>query len=85
MALTGDVCRFLEEVAPLGLAEPWDNVGLLLGRASSDVRCAMTCLTLTTPVAVEAVRREVQLIVTHHPILFRGTKKITDATAEGRR
>ena len=84
MVTAGDICRFLEEVAPLSLAEPWDNVGLLLGRAGREVRCVMTCLTLTAPVAAEAVRREVQMIVTHHPVLFRGAKKITDATAEGR-
>lgn len=84
MVKAGDICRFLEEMAPLRLAEPWDNVGLLLGRTGREVRCVMTCLTLTAPVAAEAVRREVQMIVTHHPVLFRGAKKITDATAEGR-
>ena len=84
MVTVGDICRFLEEIAPLSLAEPWDNVGLLLGRAGREVGCLMTCLTLTAPVAAEAVRRDVQMIVTHHPVLFRGTTKITDATAEGR-
>ena len=84
MLKAADVCRFLEGIAPLSLAEPWDNVGLLLGRMGRDVRCVMTCLTLTAPVAAEAVRRGAQMIVTHHPVLFRGAKKITDVTIEGR-
>ena len=84
MVRSRDVCQFLEEIAPLSLAESWDNVGMLLGRSTTDVRRVLTCLTLTAPVAAEAVRCEVQMIVTHHPVLFRGTKKITDATAEGR-
>jgi dinuclear metal center YbgI/SA1388 family protein len=44
----------------------------------------MTCLTLTPDVVQEAVDRSVQLVVTHHPLMFRGTKQITDATVEGR-
>lgn len=79
-----DLIGFLEQQAPLTLAESWDNVGLLLGRASAPVQTVMTCLTLTGPVADEAVHKHVQLIVTHHPILFRGVKRLTDATAEGR-
>jgi dinuclear metal center YbgI/SA1388 family protein len=84
MTQANDVRRFLEQIAPLNLAEPWDNVGLLLGRSNRDVRRVMTCLTLTAPVAAEALRRDVQMIVTHHPILFRGTKQLSDATPEGR-
>lgn len=78
-----DVCRLLEIIAPLTLAESWDNVGLLLGSRSADVRAVMTCLTLTPDVAQEAMDRGVQLIVTHHPILFRGTKRLTDESSEG--
>lgn len=84
MVQVEDVCAFLEQFAPGKLAESWDNVGLLLGRSDASVRRIMTCLTLTQAVAAEAVKRDVQLIVTHHPILFRGTKRLTDQTAEGR-
>jgi dinuclear metal center YbgI/SA1388 family protein len=83
MVEASEICRALAEIAPLHLAEAWDNVGLLFGRASREVRRVMTCLTLTSPVAEEAIRRDVQMIVTHHPILFRGTKRITDETSEG--
>lgn len=84
MATVADICRYMEDLAPLQLAEPWDNVGLLLGRADQEVHRLMTCLTLTMPVAEEALQHGVQLIITHHPILFRGAKKLTDMTAEGR-
>jgi len=84
MATVADICRYMEDLAPLKLAEPWDNVGLLLGRTDQNVRRVMTCLTLTMPVAEEARQLNTQLIITHHPVLFRGTKKLTDKTSEGR-
>jgi len=84
MATVADICRYMEDLAPLRLAESWDNVGLLLGRADQEVHRLMTCLTLTMSVAEEALHRGVQLILTHHPILFRGTKKLTDLSPDGR-
>ncbi len=74
----------LEAVIPLGLAADWDNVGLLLGDPAATVGRILTCLTLTPEVAAEAVEGGYQLIVTHHPILFRGAKRLTADTAEGR-
>ncbi|MBL8816519.1 MAG: Nif3-like dinuclear metal center hexameric protein [Planctomyces sp.] len=84
MPTVADVSAFLEEFAPRSLAESWDNVGLLVGRGDSEVRRIMTCLTLTPDVCAEAIAGGVQLIVTHHPVLFRGAKTVTDATAEGK-
>ena len=84
MATVLEICSYLEKLAPTNLAESWDNVGLLLGRRNCPVERLMTCLTLTAPVSAEAVERQAQMIVAHHPILFRATKKITDATEEGR-
>ena len=84
MATVHEICRVLEELAPTGLAEPWDNVGLLLGRRGSRVTRLMTCLTLTERVAGEAIREGVQMVVTHHPIFFRATRRLTDENAEGR-
>ncbi len=78
------VCQFLQELAPLVLAEEWDNVGLLLGDESSRVNRMLTCLTLTPDVAEEAVQLGVKLVVTHHPVLFKPVKKINASTSEGR-
>lgn len=78
-----EVCEFLDQLAPSELAEDWDNVGLLIGRSSRDVTRILTCLTLTPDVAAEAIKQQTQLVVTHHPVLFRGTKQVVDRSGEG--
>ena len=84
MTTVADIVDFLENFAPLELAEDWDNVGLLIGRKDQTVSRVMTCLTLTSDVAAEAIARNDNLIVTHHPVLFRAIKRITDESVEGR-
>ncbi len=84
MPSVSDVSGFLERFAPSKSAAEWDNVGLLLGDASQSATRIMTCLTVTPDVVAEAVEERVELIVSHHPILFRGTKKLTSRTSEGR-
>jgi len=74
---------FLERFAPVNLAESWDNVGLLLGDTDGPIQRVMTCLTLTPDVAAEAIARQANLIVSHHPVLFRPIQKLTTATSEG--
>ena len=78
------VIEFLEEFAPSHLAAQWDNVGLLLGDRQTAVQRIMTCLTVTPQSAAEALSAGAQLIVSHHPILFHGIKRLTTATLEGR-
>ena len=84
MPKLSDIIEELQRFAPLSLAAEWDNVGLLLGDAEAEIDCAMTCLTVTPEVVAEAVAKNVNLIVTHHPMLFRGVKSITTHNAEGR-
>ncbi len=84
MAKIVDIIKELDSMAPVRLAEEWDNVGLLVGNESRDVRSVMSCLTLTEDVADEAIKEGVGLIVTHHPLPFRGLKRITSRTSEGR-
>lgn len=78
------VMDYLDQLVPCQLAADWDNVGLLLGEQAATVERIMTCLTVTPESAAEAVAGRANLIVTHHPILFRGVKRLTNATAEGR-
>jgi dinuclear metal center YbgI/SA1388 family protein len=78
------IVSYLEEFAPPSLAADWDNVGLLLGDRGAAVRRVLTCLTVTPESAAEAVETRAQLLVTHHPILFRAVKRLTADTAEGR-
>ena len=84
MTQIADICRFLDRFAPLALAEEWDNVGLLLGDATASASRVLTCLTVTPASADEAIQREADLIVSHHPMPFRPVKKITtDSTVGG--
>ncbi len=78
-----EVEDFLRRLAPLELAEAWDNVGHLFGDAGQPVTRVMTCLTLSPDVADEAIARGAELIVVHHPILFRAVQRITQETPAG--
>jgi dinuclear metal center YbgI/SA1388 family protein len=78
-----DVIRLLEQIASPELAANWDNTGLLLGDAAWPAGKILTCLTLTPDVATEAIVGGVQMIVTHHPILFKPVQRFTSQTAEG--
>jgi dinuclear metal center YbgI/SA1388 family protein len=80
----GDVADYLERLAPLSLAEPWDKVGLQVGRRSSPVRRMMVCLDVGDAVISEALERDCQLIVAHHPLLFGDYTPVTEQTAAGR-
>lgn len=84
MTTIQEVCQYLHEVAPLSLAEGWDNVGLLLGDDSANVARILTCLTLTPDVADEAIEVGARLIVTHHPVLFKPVQRLTASSSEGR-
>lgn len=79
-----DVVAFLREFAPSELAEEWDNVGLLVGDPTDEVRSVLTCLTLTPNVADEAIGTQCNLIISHHPVLFRAVQRLTAETSEGR-
>ncbi len=70
-------------IAPPELSESYDNVGLLAGHPAQEVDRILVALDLTENVVREAVRQEAQMIVTHHPIFFRGRKNIREDDAEG--
>lgn len=84
MPTVATIAEFLKKFAPLSLAEEWDNVGLLLGDEAAEVQRIMTCLTVTPDSAAEAMQARAELIVSHHPILFRPVQKFTTAAAESR-
>jgi dinuclear metal center YbgI/SA1388 family protein len=68
---------WLENFSPTRWAESWDNVGLLLGDPQQSLGRVMTCLTVTRETAAEAIREGAGLVVSHHPILFRPTQRVT--------
>jgi len=83
MTTVADLVALLECWFPLALAAEWDNVGLLIGDSSQPAQRVMTCLTVHPASADEAIREQANLIVSHHPVLFRPTKTLTASTAEG--
>lgn len=84
MTTVQTVCDFLETFAPLRLAEDWDNVGLILGDPAASATKVMTCLTVTPESATEAIEKGVELIVSHHPLPFHATRRITTDSTPGK-
>jgi dinuclear metal center YbgI/SA1388 family protein len=78
-----DIIGIMEEIAPPHLAEPWDNVGLLVGSRQSPVHRIMVTLDVTADVIREAADKKVNLIISHHPVLFQPIKSVTDSTFAG--
>lgn len=74
-----EVLCALEHCAPLPLQESYDNAGLQLGLTDVQVSGVLLCLDVTEKVVVEAENKGCNLIVSHHPLIFRALKRITDA------
>ena len=70
----------LERFAPLPLQESWDNAGLQVGLTETEVSGALLCLDVNEKIVDEAIQKGCNLIVSHHPLLFRGLKTISDLT-----
>lgn len=71
------VIRELENLAPLSLQENWDNSGLITGNPDTEVLGILICLDSTEDVIEEAIRKNCNLVIAHHPILFTGLKSLT--------
>ncbi|MEM9052686.1 MAG: Nif3-like dinuclear metal center hexameric protein [Bacteroidota bacterium] len=72
-----EICSYLEEWAPTAYAESYDNVGLLVGDKEEQVSGVLVSLDCIEDVVDEAIEKGCNLIVSHHPIVFKGLKKIT--------
>lgn len=83
-ATVAQVLELVNGIAPFELAEPWDNVGLLAGRPDARVDRVLCALDMSLSVLEEAERVGAGLVVTHHPILFRGRKNLCETDGEGR-
>lgn len=75
-----DVLKILDEWSPLKYAEDFDNTGLLVGDANSKVTNILVCLDCLEAVVDEAISKNCNLIVSFHPIVFSGLKKLTGKT-----
>ena len=75
-----DVITHLEVLAPLAYAEEFDNVGLLVGDKNSEITGVLVTLDTLESVVDEAIENQCNLIVSFHPIIFKGLKKVTGKT-----
>ncbi len=70
------IIQFIEELAPRKLAESWDNVGLMVGSPSMEINRVLVCLDVNDEVLKEAIEKDADFIVSHHPFLFSPLKNL---------
>ena len=82
-AAVKDVMALVEKTAPSCLAESWDNVGLLVGDEQAPVSSVWVALEVTGPLIEAAAAAKVDLLLTHHPVIFSPLKRVTASDATG--
>ena len=75
-----EITNFLEEHAPMQLQEDYDNAGLLTGSPEKDITKALITLDVTAAVMEEAINNGCELIIAHHPMIFKAIKRLTGQT-----
>lgn len=83
--LCREITKIIESRYPKQYALEWDNVGLLVGRTDKEVKKIYIALDATDEVIEEAVVWGADLLLTHHPLIFKGMKRITDQDFIGKR
>ena len=71
-----NITDYLEEIAPLSYQESYDNSGLITGNPETLVKGIMICLDSTEEVIMDAIANNCNLVISHHPIVFSGIKKL---------
>ncbi len=84
MAMVGDILDAVDRLAPFHLAEAWDNVGLLLGDPDWPVTKVLASLDVDEAVVAEAEEVGAELILAHHPLIFKSVERVTAETQTGR-
>ena len=75
--LIKELVQIIETEAPLALQESYDNAGLIVGQEDNEISGVLICIDVTEKVLDEAIAGNFNLIVSHHPLIFSGLKKIT--------
>jgi dinuclear metal center YbgI/SA1388 family protein len=78
-----DIEQHLEALAPKALAEPWDNCGWQVFAGNKEVKKILTVLSVSQEVMKKAYENNIDLIISHHPVIFEGVKAITPETLTG--
>ena len=71
-----EITNFLEALAPLNYQEDYDNAGLIVGHPDDEIHAALVSLDCTEQIVNEAIEKNCNLIISHHPIVFKGLKKL---------
>ncbi len=79
MQTVGDIIKVIEEFAPLSLQMDYDNSGLIYGERDSEISGIMITLDVTPAVVAEAIQKGCNMIVSHHPVIFKPIQKIDTA------
>ncbi len=79
-----DIVESLNQEAPFSLAESWDNVGLLVGNPEQEVTAVLAGLDPTNSLVDEAIAQGANIIITHHPVIFKPLHQINTAEPAGR-
>ena len=79
-----EIIAALERLAPLRLQEEWDNSGLQVGFPEAEVGRVLVCLDITEGIVDEAIAKGCNMIVSHHPLLFKALRQVSDATYQQR-
>lgn len=80
-----EIMQVMERIAPRRLAEEWDNPGLLVGSPADDVRKILVALDVREETIEQAIEDGCDLIVAHHPLIFRAIKAVRTDDATGRK
>ncbi|HHX87143.1 MAG TPA: Nif3-like dinuclear metal center hexameric protein, partial [Firmicutes bacterium] len=83
LATVNIIIKYLEELAPLYLAAEWDNTGLQIGNPEDQVSTVLVALDLEQQVLAEALRRQAQLVITHHPLWLKPPARIDESQPQG--
>ncbi|MBQ9555498.1 MAG: Nif3-like dinuclear metal center hexameric protein [Muribaculaceae bacterium] len=75
-----EITDAIEQYAPLRLQEEWDNAGIQVGDPEADITGVLLCTDATETVVAEAIERGFNLVISHHPLIFKGLKKIMGRT-----
>src|ERR1700712_2028158 len=75
-----ELTSYLESIAPLAYQEDYDNCGLIVGNPDKEIYHALVSLDCTEAIVDEAIATGCQVIVSHHPIVFKGLKKFNGKT-----
>jgi putative NIF3 family GTP cyclohydrolase 1 type 2 len=73
----------MEALYPTDIAENWDNVGLQIGSMTGPVKSIMITLEADREIVAEAIRQQIDLIITHHPLFFKPSKQLTSIIPRG--